>query len=63
MPRGDGTGPRGDGPKTGRGSGDCKGGVNITNNASIVVGQRLGLGRRLMRRFRRGFGGGRNGRN
>jgi len=25
MPRGDGTGPNGDGPKTGRGLGDCSG--------------------------------------
>ena len=25
MPRGDGAGPRGDGPRTGRGLGDCSG--------------------------------------
>jgi len=40
MPRGDRTGPRGEGPRTGRGLGDCKGNDSRTN-----TGRGLGIGR------------------
>ncbi len=52
MPRMDGTGPMGEGPKTGRGMGSCDG----------EAGPRFGIGRRMGRGFgfncRRGFGRG-----
>lgn len=44
MPRGDGTGPMGRGPMSGRGTGFC----NLANAAQSVVG--LGLGLALRRR-------------
>ena len=53
MPRGDGTGPFGNGPRSGRGQGFCAG----SNRAGIAsAGQGRGMGRGL------GLGGGRNGR-
>ncbi len=65
MPRGDRTGPQGQGPKTGRGLGPCGSGANEisipTENVGFFrrMGRRLGLGR-----FRRGLGMGRGqGRN
>jgi len=51
MPRGDGTGPLGLGPMTGRGAGYCAGySVPGCMNPGIRFGRGLGLG------FRRGFG-------
>ncbi|KAF1083980.1 hypothetical protein SPSYN_02892 [Sporotomaculum syntrophicum] len=44
MPRGDGTGPMGQGPMSGRGAGPC----SLANVAQSVVG--LGLGLALRRR-------------
>ena len=41
MPRGDGTGPAGKGPKTGRGLGTCPGGTKKNS----VKGRGRGLGR------------------
>ena len=57
MPRGDKTGPEGKGPQTGRGVGGCSD-INTTQIPIDVQPrrQRLGIGRRLMRRLRRGFG-------
>ncbi|MDD3436772.1 MAG: DUF5320 domain-containing protein [Candidatus Gastranaerophilales bacterium] len=52
MPRGDGTGPRGMGPMTGRGLGNCSPGVR--RGLGLAVGLGLGLG--LRRRFRRLWG-------
>lgn len=50
MPRGDGTGPRGMGPMTGRGMGRCSSGVR--RGLGLAVGLGLGLGlRRGFRRF------------
>lgn len=50
MPRGDGTGPRGMGPMTGRGLGSCSSGVK--RGLGLAVGLGLGLGlRRCFRRF------------
>ncbi len=51
MPRGDGTGPLGQGPRTGRGMGFCAG-------YSAPGYMNAGFGRRF-RRFGRGFGCGR----
>lgn len=48
MPRGDGTGPRGMGPMTGRGMGRCSSGVR--RGLGLAVGLGLGLG--LKRGFR-----------
>jgi len=55
MPRGDGTGPAGMGPMTGRGAGYC-GGFGVPGYANPVPG-RLGLGFG----WGRGFGGGGRG--
>ncbi len=52
MPRRDGTGPTGIGPKTGRGLGPCTG-PRLTGYCTGLV---MGLGRRFFRR--RGFAGG-----
>ncbi|MBN2042401.1 MAG: DUF5320 domain-containing protein [Candidatus Aenigmarchaeota archaeon] len=41
MPRGDGTGPAGQGPKTGRGKGYCEGG---DQPGYLIPGQGLGHG-------------------
>ncbi len=50
MPRGDGTGPQGMGPMTGRGLGTCSSGVR--RGLGLAVGLGLGLGlRRGFRRF------------
>jgi len=43
MPRGDGTGPRGLGPMTGRAAGYCAG-YGVPGYANPLVGRRLGLG-------------------
>jgi hypothetical protein len=57
MPAGDGTGPMGMGPMTGRGAGYC-GGYGMPGYMNPVPGGRgMGLG------FRRGSGGGRGRRN
>jgi hypothetical protein len=50
MPRGDGTGPDGKGPRTGRGAGPCKG-------ADAAGSDSLGRGRGFARRLGRGSGG------
>ena len=52
MPRGDGTGPTGAGPITGRGLGPCIGAGSVRYGTGLG----MGLGRRLLRR--RGFAGG-----
>ena len=52
MPRGDGTGPTGTGPITGRGLGPCAGARSVRYG----TGFGMRLGRRLLRR--RGFAGG-----
>lgn len=53
MPRGDGTGPDGKGPRTGRGAGPCKGGDSAGSDSP---------GRGFGGRFGRGSGRGRRGR-
>lgn len=60
MPRFDRTGPNGEGPRTGRGLGDCPTNQNVktddkqvNNNDSQVYGR--GLGRGLSRGPRRGM--------
>ncbi|MFW5788197.1 MAG: DUF5320 domain-containing protein, partial [Halanaerobiales bacterium] len=50
MPRGDGTGPAGRGPMTGRGAGYCAG-FNVPGYMNAVPGRGMG------RAWRRGFGG------
>lgn len=61
MPNFDGTGPRGEGPKTGRGQGDCQGKpTKDDNNSSPQRG--MGAGRQDRPGGGRGQGGGR-GRN
>jgi len=50
MPRMDGTGPNGDGPKTGRGLHNCQ----KANASTTFVGR--GLGRRNIGGFSRGYG-------
>lgn len=52
MPRGDGTGPEGKGPMTGRGLGNCNPKNDPTDTKS--TSQKRGLGRRLGHRL--GFG-------
>ena len=52
MPRGDGTGPQGMGPMTGRGMGNCSPGVR--RGLGLAIGLGLGLG--LRRGFRRFWG-------
>ncbi|MEF8874996.1 MAG: DUF5320 domain-containing protein [Candidatus Thermoplasmatota archaeon] len=65
MPRGDGTGPEGLGPMTGRGLGFCAGfdspGFTKGGGRGLARGRGRGLGRGLGRGFRggRGRGGGR----
>lgn len=49
MPRFDGTGPMGQGPRTGRGMGNCPGSSSDTR-------QGMGFGRGFGRGFCRGFG-------
>lgn len=58
MPRGDRTGPLGEGPQTGRGAGYCSG-SNSPGYTTAPARPRLGLGRGGGRG--RGFGGGRKG--
>ena len=53
MPRGDGTGPRGQGPKTGRQMGNCEGAEPIYGR-----GMGRGFGRGIGRGFGRGIGRG-----
>jgi len=55
MPRGDGTGPNGMGPMTGRAAGYCAG-YDRPGFANPAVGGRMGFGRGLGRGFRGGFG-------
>lgn len=55
MPAGDGTGPMGMGPKTGRAAGFCTG-SNVTGDAKPGSQFRLGLRYRGGRGWRRGFG-------
>jgi len=55
MPRGDGTGPRGMGARTGRGLGPCNG-YETPGFTNGVLGRGLGLGARL-RAFRGRFSG------
>ena len=54
MPRGDKTGPRGDGPMTGRGAGFC-GGAGYPGHANRGIG--IGSGRWKARALRFGRGG------
>ena len=58
MPRGDRTGPTGQGPKTGRGQGNCT--VNIRKPSIIKpgIGNQAGLGRGIGRGIGRGNGTG-----
>ena len=58
MPAGNGTGPAGMGPMTGRGAGYCAG-YGVPGYANPVAGQ--GLGRGFGRGFGMGFGRGRGG--
>lgn len=51
MPRGDGTGPMGMGPMTGRAAGFCAG-FNTPGHMNTIPGRGFGMG------FGRGFGGG-----
>lgn len=55
MPRGDGTGPQGQGPRTGRGMGFCNG-FDVPGTG---VGRGQGFGRRMGGRGPRGWGRGR----
>jgi len=55
MPRGDGTGPGGMGPMTGRAAGFCAG-YDRPGYANPIPGGRYGSGRGLGRGFRGGFG-------
>jgi hypothetical protein len=57
MPRGDGTGPGGMGPMTGRGAGYCAG-YSAPGYANPVYGRGAGFGRGLGRGFGRGLGRG-----
>ncbi len=67
MPRGDGTGPEGLGPMTGRGLGYCAGfdspgftkGVGRGQGRGLARGRGRGIGRGLARGFRGGRGRGR----
>ena len=65
MPRGDGTGPRGQGPMTGRGAGYC-GGFGMPGFANPMAGRGFGWGGRGVGGRGGGFrgrGGGRGWRN
>ena len=55
MPRGDGTGPQGQGPLTGRGMGSC-GDVNNQSNQSPALGQGQTFGQRVRSGFSNVFG-------
>ena len=59
MPGGDGTGPVGQGPMTGRATGFCTGSQTpeFTNPGGIGYGRGLGFGRGRGRGFGRGFWG------
>lgn len=59
MPRGDGTGPAGAGPMSGRGAGFCAG-FTVPGYADTTPGRGFGRGRGARSR---GFGGGRGWRN
>lgn len=56
MPRGDGTGPRGDGPMTGRGLGPCSSVRRANREPNLTM--RLGLGFNQRCGHGRGFGRG-----
>ncbi len=62
MPRGDGTGPEGLGPMTGRALGHCTGhaspGFTKAGGLGLARGRGRGIGRGLARGFRGGRGGG-----
>ena len=61
MPRGDGTGPMGMGPMTGRAAGYCAG-FGVPGYANPIPGRGLGMGFRGGRgAYGRGFGGGGRG--
>ncbi|VAW29535.1 hypothetical protein MNBD_BACTEROID07-1822 [hydrothermal vent metagenome] len=55
MPLGDGTGPAGQGPLTGRGAGRC-GGNNVQGYGNGFFGRGFGFARGLGRGLGRGFG-------
>lgn len=59
MPNMNGTGPRGEGPKTGRGLGKC-GGNTASNATSANNGRGLGRGNRPCQGLGRGLGMGRS---
>jgi len=61
MPNMNGTGPRGEGSKTGRGLGKCDGAVKIADNQNYRPGTSLGRGKRNC--ANRGLGLGRGYRN
>ena len=56
MPRGDGTGPQGKGPGTGRSLGKCQ--SKGTRSEEVPAGRRQALGLGLGRGKKRGFGRG-----
>ena len=60
MPRGDGTGPGGMGPMTGRSAGYCAG-YSVPGYMNPVGGRGMGMGWGRGRGFGRGFGWGRAG--
>jgi len=60
MPGGNGTGPEGLGPMTGRGAGFCAG-YSLPGYANSVGGRGMGMGRGRGRGLGRGFGWGRAG--
>ena len=60
MPRGDGTGPAGMGPMTGKAAGFCAG-YSVPGYANPVGGRGMGMGWGRGRGFGRGFGWGRAG--
>ena len=62
MPRGDGTGPAGMGPMTGRAAGFCAG-YSAPGYMNPVGGRGMGAGGGFGRGFGGGFGGGRGRRN
>ncbi|KNY29467.1 DUF5320 domain-containing protein [Pseudobacteroides cellulosolvens] len=52
MPRGDGTGPMGIGPMTGRGAGNCVGYASVGSaNRGVGFGRGIGSGRGFRRMF------------
>ncbi|MFP3872625.1 MAG: DUF5320 domain-containing protein [Candidatus Natronoplasma sp.] len=59
MPRGDGTGPEGLGPATGRGLGYCTGHSTPGYTKGVGLGLARGRGRGIGRGLARGFRGGR----